>query len=79
MPAGDDTNLRLRVDVYDALAKAKGYDSVEALARLHGIHRSALFRIRAGTRGPRLETAMRMATDLDTTVENLFERRQVTA
>lgn len=72
---GDPPERRLRLEVYDALAAKKGVRSVAALAVLHGIHRATLFRIRSGERMPRLELAMRMAADLGTTVEALFERR----
>lgn len=66
--------IRLRVEVYDALAAAKGYRKVEHQAAWHGVHRSTLFRLRAGEGVPSLDLAMRMATDLGTSVEALFER-----
>lgn len=70
-----DTSVRLRVEVYDVLAAAKGYGTVEAQATWHGMSRAQLFNLRAGRNVPLLTTAMRMAGDLGTTVEALFERR----
>lgn len=72
-----DVELRLRLEVYDALAKSKGVDTVVGQARLHGVHRGHMFRIRSGEQLPSLPLAMRMAVDLGTTVEALFERRPV--
>ncbi|HEU4544525.1 MAG TPA: hypothetical protein VFR23_25585, partial [Jiangellaceae bacterium] len=62
------------VHVYDALAAAKGVKKVVQQAALHGVHRSAMFRLRSGERSASLDLAMRMAEDLGTTVEVLFER-----
>jgi DNA-binding XRE family transcriptional regulator len=70
-----DTDIRLRLEVYDALAAAKGYRKVVDQAALHDVHRATMFRIRSGERLPSLELAMRMAADLGTTVEALFERK----
>lgn len=70
----DDADVRLRIEVYDALAAARGATTVVAQAKLHGVHRATLFRIRSGERLPSLELAMRMAADLGTTVEALFEQ-----
>jgi DNA-binding XRE family transcriptional regulator len=66
----------LRVPLHEALAKKKGAPSVAAAARLHGIGRQAMFDYRAGRAAPRLELAMQMAKDLDTTVEKLFTLRR---
>lgn len=71
--------VRLRVEVYDALAKAKGYVTVTAQAELHGMRRETLHALKNGENVPRLDTAMRMATDLDTSVEALFERVRAAA
>lgn len=67
-------SVRLRVDVYDALAAAKGYQTVEAKAEWHGIDRTTLFDLRGGKTTPRLDTAMRMAADLGVAVEVIWER-----
>lgn len=72
-PAENDVKVRLRVEVYDALAAKRGVKTVVAQAKLHGVGRQHMFRIRAGNR-PSLSVAMRMAADLGTTVEALFER-----
>jgi DNA-binding XRE family transcriptional regulator len=66
--------IRLRVEVYDALAARKGLTSVTAQAKKHGIDRTNMSLIRAGRKGVSLPLAMRMAADLDTTVEALFGR-----
>ncbi|WP_189114530.1 hypothetical protein [Pilimelia terevasa] len=74
-PGRDARTTRLRVDVYDALAAAKVQrKKVVDLAAIHGISRQHLFDIRSGRCGASLGLALRMASDLDTTVEVLFER-----
>lgn len=70
----DDARMRLRVDVYDILALQKGYRTVEAKARWHGLNRATLFDLRAGKTQPSLATAMRMASDCGVAVEVLWER-----
>lgn len=69
-----DAPVRLRVHVYNALAAEKGAKTVVAQAALHGVHRSVIFRLKSGAGGAQLGLAMRMAADLDTSVEVLFER-----
>ncbi|SCL12833.1 hypothetical protein [Micromonospora inyonensis] len=71
-PRGD--GARLRVEVYDALAEKKGLKSVTAQAKQHGIGRPHMSLIKAGKKGVSLLLALRMASDLDTTVEALFGR-----
>lgn len=71
----DDASIRLRLEVYDALAKNKGKETVVAQAAMHGIGRQHMSEVRAGRSQPSLALAIRMATDLGTTVEALFERR----
>lgn len=66
--------VRLRLAVYDALAAARGCTRVAQQARLHGISKAQMYRIRNGERGVSLELAMRMARDFGTTVEVLFEQ-----
>ncbi|RGC68395.1 hypothetical protein C5N14_13775 [Micromonospora sp. MW-13] len=72
LPRGD--GIRLRVEVYDALAEKKGLTSVTAQARQHGIGRTHMSLIKAGKKGVSLPLALRMANDLETTVEALFGR-----
>lgn len=67
---------RLRVPEYDRLAASKGARTVVAAAGLHGLGRTRLFDYRSGRKTPRLEVAMKMAADLGTTVEELFELRR---
>lgn len=66
--------IRLRVEVYTALAEKKGLTSVTAQAKTHGIGRTHMSLIRSGRKGVGLPLAMRMAADLGTTVEALFGR-----
>lgn len=72
-PGVIDAKVRLRLEVYDALAAQRGVTAVVAQARLHGIGRQHMFDIRSGRSLPSLPLAMRMAADLGTTVEALFE------
>ncbi|MFV2094866.1 hypothetical protein ACFHW1_05155 [Micromonospora sp. LOL_014] len=69
-----DAKIRLRLEVYDALANQKNVRHVVAQARLHGIGRQHMFNIRAGRHLPSLPLAMRMAADMGTTVDALFEQ-----
>lgn len=79
-PKGDhvevqgEAKVRLRVEVYDALAKRRGAVKVAAQARLHGIGRQHMFHLRSGRKQASLPLAMRMAADLGTAVEALFAR-----
>lgn len=54
---------------------ARGHGSVVAQAREFGVHRSHLFRLRAGDIEPLVGLAMKMARIAGTTVEALFELR----
>ncbi len=51
-----------------------GAESDVARARLLGIDRVTIWRMRQRRFTPRLELAMRMAAQLGTTVDDLFER-----
>lgn len=68
-----DTVVRLRVEVFDALMAAKGVTSVAEQARVVGVHRATIFRLRAGS-GTSARTAMKLAAACRTTVDKLFER-----
>lgn len=68
-----DVIVRLRVEEYDRLAAQKGATTVVAAAALHGMGRTVLFDYRSGRKTPNLTTAMKMADDLDTTIERIFE------
>ena len=72
--ARPDIAARLRVEVYDQLAAAKGYTTVTAQAEWHGLNRTTMHALRAGDNVPRLDTAMRMAADLGVAVEVIWER-----
>lgn len=75
----DAERAKLRVAVYDALAKAKGYRTVEAQAAWHDMNRATLFNLRSGATAPMLTTAMRMASDLGVAVEVIWEWERVAA
>lgn len=75
--ATDGTDVRLRVAVFDALMSARGHDTVVSQAEALDVHRSTLFRMRAGETAPNLDLAMKMAAFCNTTVEVLFERTTV--
>jgi len=71
---GTPERVRLRLEVYEALAARVGADNPTAQADLHGIDRGTVYALKNGTNVPRLDTAMRIAADLETTVEALWER-----
>lgn len=72
-PKGDAT-LRLRVELLDQLMAGRGIRSVAELARLTGISRSTLFRLRAHEVDASGPTAMRLAEIVCVPVESLFRR-----
>lgn len=69
-----DGRVRLRTEVYEALAKSRGYRTVVAQARWHGIGRQHMSDLRSGRSAPRLDTAMKIAADLGVAVEVIWER-----
>lgn len=71
--ARNGARVRLRMEVYDALAAKRDVTTPVDQAELHGISRSQMYRIRSGEWQPSLPLAMRMAGDLGTTVDALFE------
>lgn len=71
---GDDGAVRLRLPVYDSLTAARGAHTPTEQARLHGISRAHMYRLRKGDREPKLDLAMKMAADLGVAIEVLFER-----
>lgn len=74
LSARPDIAVRLRVEVYDRLAAAKGYTTVVSQAALHGLDRTHMYALKAGDNVPRLDTAMRIASDLGVPVEAIWER-----
>lgn len=68
-----DDKPKLRLNVIDALMRAKGVLTVEAQAEVFDLNRTHWFDIRAGRVTPLLDTAMRVARRADTTVEALWE------
>ncbi|MFI6161702.1 hypothetical protein ACIA59_17365 [Micromonospora haikouensis] len=67
------SRIRLRTDVFDTLTGDRGATTDAARARLCGMDRVNLLRIRKG-QTPSLELAMHMATRLGVKVEDLFEQ-----
>lgn len=66
---------KLRVDKIDALMKAKGVKSVAAQARRFAINRQHWFDLRAGRSVPSLPTALRIAAEVGTSVEEIWGAR----
>jgi DNA-binding XRE family transcriptional regulator len=67
------TTAILRTEVFDRLTSAKGVTQEGHRARLIGVNRNSLLRMRKRQFAPRLSVAMRMAALLGTTVDELFE------
>lgn len=65
--------IRLRTETFDALTCERGATTDAARARLCGMDRTNLVRIRNG-QTPSLELAMHMASRLGVKVEDLFEQ-----
>lgn len=78
-PAGtgliDASQLRLRVDVFDDLAAARGAASVPEQVKLTGVSRPSLYRIRAG-KPPSFANATRILAALNVPLDVVFERAQ---
>lgn len=66
----------LRADVFDQLAAKLGATNDVQRARLLGVDRATIGRMKAHKFAPRLAVALRMADTLGTTVEELFELEQ---
>jgi DNA-binding XRE family transcriptional regulator len=64
----------LRTDVFDALTAKLGATTEVQRARLIGVDRATIRRMRERQFAPRLAIAMRMAETLGTTVDDLFEQ-----
>lgn len=73
MPTKADTGVRLKVDVYDRIARKLGYANPDEQAAWHGLARSAMYRIRGGG-NPSAATMLRFAADCGVSVESLWER-----
>lgn len=65
--------IRLRTDVFDRLAAERGAVNKADMARLVGIDRTTLWRIRERKVTPTSETALQIAQRLGVAVEDLFE------
>jgi transcriptional regulator with XRE-family HTH domain len=68
------TTLRLRADVFDALAAERGARTLRQQAALTGVSRSTLSRIRRGEGLPSLDVAMQLAEKFGVPISVLFER-----
>lgn len=66
------TQVRLKVDAFNALAGEKGATSPEDQAVLCGVHRATLYRWLAGA-APTLALALQVAKALDAKVEDIWE------
>lgn len=73
-PLGRSDEVRLRVEVYEALARQKGLTKVSDQAERHGIGRQHMSDLKTGRKCASLPLAMQMAADLGTSVEALFGR-----
>jgi DNA-binding XRE family transcriptional regulator len=71
LPAAND-QVGLRVEVLDALMKAKHCRSQAEHARRFGINSGYYSQIRSGKKTPSLQTALRMASVAGTSVEAIF-------
>jgi DNA-binding XRE family transcriptional regulator len=69
----DDAKVRLRRDVYEALAAKRGAESVAEQVALIGLPRKTLYRIRRGD-NPSMASAVKIAAALGSSVDALFER-----
>lgn len=67
------SRIRLRTDVFDEVTGKLGAENKSAQARLCGMDRTNLLRIRNG-QTPSLELALHMASRLGVRVEDLFEQ-----
>lgn len=56
------------------LMQAKGITSIAELARRTKVHKSTIFRLRAGKKQTTFQIARAIARELDTTTETLFAR-----
>ena len=72
----NDTRIRLRRDIYDALVAQRGAKTMIEQVRLTGIPRRTLYRILNGSQ-PNAMNAMRIARALDQPVDVLFEINEV--
>lgn len=73
MDPGARIRVRLRVDAYDTLARKAGLHAITNQAELHGLSRSTMHRLRAGSVDPSAVTVMVVARDLGVDVGELFE------
>lgn len=64
----------LREDVFDRLTTRAGATNDTARARLLGVNRATIFRLRHRMFQPRWDTATRMADRLGCSPDDLFER-----
>jgi DNA-binding XRE family transcriptional regulator len=77
---GDDSetdtvaNERLNRKIFEMLMDAKGIPSIAELARRAEVHKSTIFRLRAGKTKTTFQIARAIARELDTTTETLFAR-----
>lgn len=74
-PATDGSvGRRLDVELFDRLTAARGITTVEAQAEAAGVHRSTMFRWRAGDTSMGVLDALKLAELAGTTVEQLVPK-----
>lgn len=66
------SQVRLKVDAFNALTAEKGATSPEDQAVLCGVHRATMYRWLAGA-APTLALALQVAKALDARVEDIWE------
>lgn len=66
--------IKLRTDLFDELTSRLGATSDVERARLVGVDRATIYRLRLRRFNPSIEVAQRMAQTLGTTIDELFER-----
>lgn len=71
-----DVGVVLDIAVYDPIAASKGFRTVTSQAKWHGLNRATMHALRAGENVPRLDTAMRIASDCGVRVEALWKPRE---
>ncbi len=78
LPDGND-DWDLQADVLVERLKERGAKSKAAQARRCRVNRTFYFQMLKGVKTPSLKTALRIAAEAETTVDDLWKRRVATA
>lgn len=70
----DVVNERLNREIFKMLMEAKDIRSIAELARRSKVHKSTIFKLRAGKTKTTFQVVRAIARELDTTTETLFAR-----